>query len=97
MTNRFRETYNSMREAVGYEKPLSYQEWLNLRDDYKAAWLYVQFFDQISLAWYKVSVNNIHADADNGVSEMLSYCVKNVSKIVEDQKRLKQKFKKMIR
>jgi hypothetical protein len=76
-----------MREAIGYEEPISYQEWLNIRDDYKAAWLYVQFFDQISLAWYKVSLNNIHADPDNGVSEMLSYCVKNVKKIIEDGKR----------
>lgn len=87
MSNRFRETYNSMRESINYSKPISYQEWVNVRDDYKAAWLYVQFFDQISLAWYKVSVNNRYADADNGVSEMLSYCVKNVTKILEDGKR----------
>ena len=87
MSNRFRETYNSMRETIGYTKPISYQEWVNVRDDYKAAWLYVQFFDQISLAWYKVSLNNRYADEDNGVSEMLSYCVKNVTKILEDGRR----------
>jgi len=90
--NRFKETYISMRDAVGYTEPISYGEWLRLREDYKAAWLYVQFYSQIALAWRKVSLNNQFADPDNGVSEMLRYCVKNVDIIKSDPPRFTKEY-----
>lgn len=70
---------------VGYTKPLSYSEWLAVADENKAAVLYVQFFDQITLAWYKLkSVYSVEAD---GVAEVLQYLQKNVEKIRSDAKR----------
>ena len=62
------------RSVVGYE-PLSYEEWLSLDDQYKAAALFVTFFDQITLAWSKAK--SFYVLEEDGVSEMLKYLMKN--------------------
>jgi len=68
-----------------YKEPLSYSEWCKLPSGHKAAVLYIQFFDQVTLAWYKLkSVYSVEAD---GVDEVLQYLQKNVEKIEKDEKR----------
>lgn len=54
----------------------SYEEWLSLQDDEKAAALYLMFFKQITLAWYKVKSS--YAIDDEGVETVLQYLEKNV-------------------
>ena len=51
--NPFKATFNMFREYLGYVRPLTYSEWMEVDPEDKAAVLYVQFYDQITLAWYK--------------------------------------------
>lgn len=76
MFTQFKETYNSICAAIGYVRPLSYEEWIQLPDEYKAGAIYVQFFDQICLAYSKVKTNA--AIEEECVSEVLAYIMKNV-------------------
>lgn len=72
------------RNVVGYE-PLSYEEWLSVDDQYKAAALYVTFFDQITLAWSKAK--SFYVLDEDGVSEMMKYLIKNTPIIIADRKK----------
>lgn len=85
MMSEFYTTRNSFREFTGYSNPLSFDEWDALPEDQKAAVLYLQFFDQITLAWYK-NYKSWAVEAD-GVSEVLQYLNKNVKIIHENPKR----------
>lgn len=75
---------------TGYNKPLSFAEWLEVADDCKAAVLYCQFYEQITLAWYKL-VSVYSSDAD-GVAEVLQYLQKNVQTIKDDPKRFSPSY-----
>lgn len=86
----FYETRAMFRNYLNYEKPLSYEEWLSVDDDNKAAVLYVQFFDQITLAWYKLRTKA--AIEEECVSEVLMYLVKNVPLIKENPSRFKPNY-----
>lgn len=70
---------------VNYNAPLSFEEWLNVADDLKAAVLFCQFFDQITLAWYKLK--SIYSSESDGVAEAIQYLQKNVDIIKNDPKR----------
>lgn len=76
MSIQFKETYNLLKDYTHYTKPLSYNEWLALADDYKVGVLFVQFYEQISLAWYKLKTKA--AIEEECVSEVLAYLSKNV-------------------
>lgn len=78
----FYATRSMFRTYINYKRPLSYKEWLSVDDDKKAAVLYVQFFEQISLAWYKLKTKA--AIEEECVSEVLMYLIKNVPIIKED-------------
>lgn len=80
-----RATFNSFRSFLNYTSPLSYDEWSALADDCKAAALYVQFYDQISLAWYKT--RSFYTPEEDGVSTCLQYLMKNVPVITEKPER----------
>lgn len=69
-------------EYINYTAPLSYEEWLSAADDLKAAVLYCQFFEQITLAWYKLK--SVYSTEADGVAEVLQYLQKNVSNIKAD-------------
>lgn len=86
----FYQTRAMFRNYLNYEKPLSYQEWLSVDDDDKAAVLYVQFFEQITLAWYKLKTKA--AIEEECVSEVLMYLVKNVPIIKENSSRFKPSY-----
>lgn len=72
------------RNVVGYE-PMSYEEWLSVDDQNKAAALYVTFFDQITLAWSKAK--SFYVLDEDGVSELMKYLIKNTPIIVADKKK----------
>lgn len=70
------------RDYIGYTEPLSFEEWSSLDDDKKAAALFVQFFEQITLAWHKVK--SFYTLEEDGVSTMMQYLLKNVP-VIEDK------------
>lgn len=78
-----RNRFMAATEACKY--PLTYEEWIILRDDLKAAALFVQFYDQITLAWIKAK-SDFTVDED-GVSTVMQYIHKNVPVILADKKK----------
>ena len=85
MSREFYETRKLFIPYVNYKYPLTYDEWLSLSEDKKAAHLYCQFFSQIVSAWYKAK--SFYADEQEGVETVLQYIIKNVPKIEEDYRR----------
>ena len=80
MNNQFRETRKLYINYLQYTKPLSYVEWVALPEDHKAAALFVQYFDQIELAWYKAK--SFFTSEEDGVYTVMQYLMKNVDKII---------------
>lgn len=76
MFNQFKETYNNIVDAIGYTEPLSYDDWVALPDEHKVGALFVQFYEQIYLAWLKTRTDA--AIQEECVSEVLAYLTKNV-------------------
>lgn len=85
VSNQFYQTRNMFKEACGWEHPLTYDDWMKVSDDMKAAILYIQFFDQVTLAWSRLRTPA--AVEEECVSEVLMYLQKNVDKIRSDEKR----------
>lgn len=85
MSRDFYEARKMYRDYVGYTHPLSYEEWVNLSQDKKAAALYVQFFKQILDAWYKIK--SVYASEQEGVETIAQYLLKNVPIIEEKPKK----------
>lgn len=73
----FHDTRNLYIEYTGYTKPLSYEEWAEKPDSLKAAFLFVQFYNEITLAWSKADSLDFGDDAE-GVSTVLQYLDKQV-------------------
>lgn len=90
MSNAFAETRNAFIEGTQYTRPLSYAEWLTIPEEHKAAVLFVQYYDQIMLAWYKTK--SFFVVEEDGVSTMLQYLMKNVEKIKEQPKRFSSAY-----
>ena len=90
MSKEFYETRRLFIPYVNYTRPLSYDEWLSLCDDKKAAHLYCQFFNEIVCAWYKAK--SFYASEQEGVETVLQYIIKNVPKIVEDPNRYSERY-----
>lgn len=88
--NSFYATRNMFRNYINYERPLTFEEWSSIDDDKKAAVLYVQFFDQITLAWYKLKTDA--AIEEDCVSEVLMYLIKNVPVIESNPFRFKPSY-----
>ena len=86
MANPFVETKNLIRSYIEYTSPLSFEQWAAIADDQKAAVLYLQFFDQITLAWYKAD-SMCRGCAEDGVSTVLQYLQKNVPIILAAPKK----------
>lgn len=88
--NQFRETRNLYTEYLQYTKPLSYVEWVALPNDHKAAALFVQFFSEIELAWYRSK--SFFTPEEEGVYTVMQYLMKNVEIIKNDPKRFTSKY-----
>ena len=83
--NALYETRNLFISYTSYVKSLSFEQWKAVPEDQKAAVLFVQFFDQICMAYNKANKGIIAAE--DAVSIVLQYLQKNVSKILEQPNR----------
>lgn len=84
--SQFRTTRNLYLEYLSnFQFPLTYESWLNADDEYKAVLLFVNFFDQIELAWYKERYSYVLEE--DAVETVVEYLIKNVAKLKEDPKR----------
>lgn len=90
MGNAFSETRNLFIESTRYTRPVSYEEWMEYPSSHKAAVLFVQFYDQITLAWYKTK--SFFVVEEDGVSTMLQYLMKNVPIIENNPNRFKPSY-----
>lgn len=83
----FRDTRNLYLEAIpsDFEFPLTYEAWLNADDEYKAVLLFVNFFNEIELAWYKQRFS--YVQEVEAVETVVEYLIKNVDKIRNDPER----------
>ena len=69
---------------------LSYEDWMALEHDSKAAGLYVNFYDQITLAWHKAK--SFYGEEEEAVETILQYLEKNVPIIEADKNRYNPKY-----
>lgn len=81
-SRQFYVTRDMFKDYIGYTRPLTAHEWVNIRDDMKVAYLYCQFFNEITLAWFNTISD--YANDEDGVSEVLKYLQKNVKIISND-------------
>ena len=79
------ETRNLFISYTSYVKSLSFEQWKAVPEDQKAAVLFVQFFDQVCMAYNKANKGVINAE--DAVSIVLQYLQKNVAKILEQPNR----------
>lgn len=86
----FAKTLELFRNYTHYTTPLSYSDWMAIPEDHKAAVLYVQFYEQITLAWHKVK--SFYTLEEDGVETVIQYLIKNVPIIEEDGKRFKSGY-----
>ena len=85
MSKEFYETRKIFRDYIHYEYPLSFDQWTELPQDHKAAWLYVQYFNEIISAWYKSK--SFYASEQEGVETICQYLLINVPIIEKNPKR----------
>lgn len=90
MGSPFYATKKLFTEYVDYNTPLSYDDWMTVPENQKAAVLYVQFFEQITLAWYKV--RSFYTQEEDGVSTMMQYLHKNVPIIKANSKKFTPQY-----
>ena len=81
---------NMFTAALNIESKLSFEEWMKLPDDYKAAALYVNFFDNITMAYAKCA--DLCVDENDALSTLLQYLEKNVAIIMEHPERYKPAY-----
>ena len=78
---------------VGYSFPLTYETWVEADEEDKAALLYVNFYNQITLSYANV-VSKYNADyiiAEDAVSNILGVLIKN-SNILSEKKDGSKRF-----
>lgn len=90
MNNAFVETRNLFMSYTNYNRPLSFEEWMCAPQDSKAALLYVQYYEQITLAWYKSK--SFFAIEEEGVETVMQYLMKNVPVIEKNPNRFKPSY-----
>lgn len=90
-TSAFQDTLTMFRNHLGYTEPLSYEEWRELPHSKKAAVLFVQFYDEITLAWWKANTLSF-IDSEDGVSTELQYLEKNVPILEAHPERFTSKY-----
>ena len=86
------ETMKMFRSYTGLteNQPLAYEEWMNLSHESKSAALYVMFFNEITLAYYKSK--SFYSPEEDNVSIVLQYLEKNVPIMEKDRKRYSPKY-----
>lgn len=72
----FFETKKLFAEAMNWKEPLSYEQWLDMPDDFKVGALFVQFFPEVTLAYHKTKT--AAASDIDCLEECMMYLMKNV-------------------
>lgn len=90
MGNAFAETRNLFTIATHYVKPLSFEEWAKIPRSQMSAVLFVQYYDEITLAWYKTK--SFYALDEDGVSTICQYLEKNVDIILSNPVRFTSNY-----
>lgn len=87
--NEFTTTYRLFKEAVDYYPTdiSTYEGWRELPVKLRAAGLFVQFFDQITLAYQKNKDSYPFIEEETAVSTVIQYIIKNVPMILYQAKR----------
>lgn len=80
------ETRNLYREFLTINNPLTFEEWNKLPKDIKAVALYLQFFNEIVLAWEKANTLDF-INCEDGVEIVNQYLEKNVEIIEKHPER----------
>lgn len=80
------ETRNFYRNSLQIFQPLTFEQWNSLDRDDKAAGLFLNFFDQIVLAWEKANTIDF-INCEDGVEIVNQYLEKNVPIIENNSKR----------
>ena len=83
--NEFYTTRAILRDSTHYTGPLSFEEWKEKPDSIKSGLLFVQFFNEITLAWMKADSLGV-GDPAEGVSTVLQYLEKQVKQVQYFQK-----------
>ncbi len=83
--NQFKETFNRFKPALTGFDYNTYGEWMLIPDNLKSVALYVQFYDEVNLAWIKT--HKPFMEEETAISTLLQYLVKNVEIIKSDYKR----------
>ena len=65
--------------------PITWDAWMSLSDDLKAAALFVNFFKEVTMAYNALKC--YYLDEEDAVSHVCQYFMKNVDKIKADKKR----------
>lgn len=82
--DQFKEAFVRFKDFSGYSEPMSWEDWISVRDqDTQVAILYCQFFNEITLAWYKAKADFV--PDEDGLSCVLQYLTKNVPLIVAEE------------
>lgn len=94
MNSAFEETKIMFMEAlmsyVLLDREITYDDWMNIPDELKAAALYVNFYQNIKLAWLHAKAN--FTPDEDGVSTVMQYLQKNVDKIRNSKSRYKASY-----
>lgn len=85
-TYAFADSRKFFRYYLNCDMPLSYDDWVKLPDEHKAAALFVQFYPEVLSAWNHCYYNSEFSD-ESAVSVLLQYLQKNVNKIMNDRNR----------
>lgn len=90
MSREFYEARRLFINHINYTDPYSYEEWVALPDDHKTVALYIQYFNEIILAWYKTK--SFYASEEEGVETVLQYLHKNVPILEENKKKFNERY-----
>ena len=90
MSREFYEARRLFINHINYTRPYSYEEWIALPEDHKCVALYIQYFDQIILAWYKTK--SFYASEEEGVETVLQYLNKNVPILEANEKKFNERY-----
>ena len=72
----FKEAKERYESAIGKKAPITFEEWFTLPDSHKAAALFINFYNQITLAWTKAKAD--FTEDEDGLSTVMQYLMKNV-------------------
>lgn len=90
MSREFYEARRLFINHINYTKPYSYEEWVSLPEDHKTVALYIQYFNEIILAWYKTK--SFYASEEEGVETVLQYLNKNVPILEANEKKFNERY-----